>query len=453
MSAINSGASLDVNALVNQLVSAERAPFAQRFDRTEAVARQKISAFGSLSATFDGLKRALDTLKAANTFGGRSAKSNDEDVFTATATTTVGTGSYSVSVESLASAQKLISDGLTEAVDLGAGQLTITAGDKTFTVDLEASTSSPTDIRSAINAAALAAGAKVNATVINADDGQRLVLTATLPGADNAITVTNTSSTPNSALDVLVYDPGTLTNLTEQDAATDASVIVDGVTRSNSSNIISDFVPGLTLNLKKADPGITKTLTVTADNSTARTAVQGLVTAYNAALNALAASTKFDPSTNAASVLTGDSAARGATGQLRSALGNALANSGLDSATLGLNTTLTGTLTFDVAKFDAALAANPADVQAVLAGDDGIAGKLGAVITAFTGTNGVFTNRTQQLNAQLQRVATDRLNTEQRLASVESRLRKQFTALDAMLTQAQNTSSFLAQQLAGLSSG
>lgn len=451
MSAISSGAALDVNALVNQLVAAERAPLAQRFDRVEAVARQKISAFGQLSSAFGSLKSSLDTLKLASTFGGRAAKSSDDLVFTATATTVAGVGNFSVSVESLASAQKLISAGLTQDADLGAGQLSITAGTTTFTVDLTSDNSSPTDIRDAINTAAKTAGATISATVVNADDGQRLVLTSTLPGAVNDITVTNTSSPVNAALDALVYDPGTLTNLTEQNPAADALLIVDGVSRSSSSNTFSDFVPGLTFNLKAADPGVSKTLTVTTDNSAAKSAAQSLVSTFNAALKALADATKFNQATNAASVLTGDSAARNATSQLRIALGDALGNAAITASNLGLSTSVTGTLTLDSAKFDAALNSNPTAVQDALSGDDGIAGKLAAVVTAFTGANGVFTNRTQQLNDQLKRVADDRLNADRRLASLESRLRKQFTALDGLLTQAQSTSSFLAQQLAGLS--
>lgn len=451
MSAINSGASLDVNSLVTQIVTAERTPFTQRFDRVEAVARQKISAFGSLSSAFDGLKRALDTLKASNTFGGRSAKSNDETAFTATATSTVVAGNYSVSVESLASAQKLISEGLPLGANLGAGQLTLTAGNTSFTVNLEANASSPVDIQSAINTAALAAGAKVNATVINSDAGQRLVLTATQPGTGNTIIVRNTSSPSNNALDALVHDPGVLDNLTEQSPGAGARVIVDGVTHTGNSNTVTDFIPGLTLNLKAADPGVSKTLTVTADNSSARSAIQGVVSAYNAALTALNTATKFNSSSKLPSALTNDNTARSASSQLRSSLGEALAASGLPANALGINTNVDGNLVFDSSKFDAALLKDPALVQEALAGENGIAAKVGAIVAAFTGANGIFTNRTDQLNARLERVAEDRQATDRRLAGLEQRLRRQFTALDAMLAQSQSTSNFLAQQLAGLS--
>lgn len=454
MSAISSGAALDVNALVNQLMTAEREPYSLRFNRAEAVAKAKISAFGTLSSGFDGLKRALDTLKASTTFGGRTAKSSDDEVVTATASSSVGTGSYSVEVESLASAHKLISAGLNKTAGLGAGELTITAGSKTFNVAIEAGKDTPAGIRDAINAAAKAAGAKVNATVLNADDGQRLVLTATQAGADKAIKVLNSSSPANSALNALVFDPTGTKALTEQTAASDTRVIIDGVLRSSSSNTISDFIPGLTLNLKKAAPGEVKTLTVTADNSAAKNAVQAMVTAYNTAVTALANATKYDAATNTPSTLTGDASARSAGNQLRSALGVGLANAasaGLTSNVLGLNTTTQGTLVFDAAKFDAALASDPAAVQEALAGENGLAAKLGSIVTAFTGKDGVFTSRTEQLNTQLKSVATQREQSERRLAGIEDRYRKQFTALDVMLAQSQSTSNFLAQQLAGLS--
>ncbi len=452
MSSISSGSALDVNALVSQLITAEAAPLVQRFKRIEDTAKAKISAFGTLSSAFAGLKSALDTLASSATFGGRSAVASDVDAFSATATSAAGLGSYNVEVESLASAHKLASAGLAKGVGLGAGQLTVTVDGKTFAVDIVAGKDTPEGIRDAINAAAASAGAKVNATIVEADDGQRLVLTATQAGTSSAIKVTNTSSPANATLNALVYDPGVLTSLTQQAAATNAKVYVDGVARSGNSNTITDFVPGLTLTLKKAAPGVIKTLTVSADNSAARTAVQGLVSAYNAAVTALGTATKYDAKTNTPSTLTGDSAARGAANQLRGALGAALSaiNVGLPDRNLGLSTKLDGSLTLDSGKFDAALAAEPALVAKVLGGGDGLAGRLGAIITGLTGSNGTITNRTSELNGQLKSVATQRAAAERRLTAVEERYRQQFTALDVLLAQSQSTSNFLAQQLASL---
>lgn len=455
MSAITAGASLDVNALVKQLMDAERAPYSLRFNRAEAVANSKISAFASLSSAFDGLKRALDTLKSANTFGARQARSSAEEVFTATATSAATLGSYSVEVESLAAAHKLVSSGLAANTGLGAGQLTIEVGGKTLTVDIAAGQDKPANLRDAINAAAKAQGAKLAATLVSADDGQRLVLTATQPGSAFAIKVSNTSSPANAALDALVFDPDGAQALTEQTPASDAKVRVDGILKTASGNTISDFVPGLTLTLKKAEPGAIKTLTVSADNSGARSAMQGLVTAYNAAVNALAGATRYNAETKTPSALTGDAAARSAAGQLRGALGAALAaaaEAGLSARDLGISINVDGILSFDSGRFDATLSANPAGVQSALTGSNALADRLGAVVAAFTGKDGVFTSRSEQLRGDLKRVAEQRAAAERRLTALEDRYRKQFTALDALLAQAQSTSNFLAQQLAGLQS-
>lgn len=444
MSAIGSG-TLDVNALVQNLVAAERAPHSLRFNRAEAGAKAKLSAFATLTSAFDKLKTAVDALKASTSFTGRIAKSSDETIFSASADSTVAVGSYAIEVIEIASAHKLTSAARSASTDLGAGQLSFTVGSVSFAASIVADQSTPSEIATAINAAATTAGAKLNVTVVNSDAGQSLVFNGTETGATNSITITNTSSPANAALDVYIN-----ANLTQNTAAQNAQVKVDGLLTTSSSNTVTGAVPGLTLQLIAKAPGSPKTLTVSIDNSAGKSLVQNVVSAYNGAITAVANATKYDAATKTASTLTGDASARGAGNQLRSALGDALkafSDAGLDS---GISTKTDGTLSFDGAKFDTALATNASRFTQLLSGSDGLGARLSAVSAAFVGNDGIFKERTEGLNKLLTGIATDREATERRLAMIEARYRAQFSALDSLLGKLQGTSNFLAQQLANL---
>jgi flagellar hook-associated protein 2 len=58
--------------------------------------------------------------------------------------------------------------------------------------------------------------------------------------------------------------------------------------------------------------------------------------------------------------------------------------------------------------------------------------------------------RNETLNKQIKTLATDKSNVDVRMTAVEKRYRAQFTALDTLLTQMQQTSTYLTQQLAAL---
>ena len=95
----------------------------------------------------------------------------------------------------------------------------------------------------------------------------KLVLTAKNEGTANAITVTATEDSAVPGLSQLVYDPlaSGVTNLTEQNAAQDAKILVDGQMATRSTNSISDVIQGVTLDLKKAETGTVFNVDVSLD--------------------------------------------------------------------------------------------------------------------------------------------------------------------------------------------
>ncbi len=80
----------------------------------------------------------------------------------------------------------------------------------------------------------------------------------------------------------------------------------------------------------------------------------------------------------------------------------------------------------------------------------GYASTLQTVISGFTGTNGTIQSSTNNMNQNIKSIAKQREVLNSRLFDVEARYRAQFTALDRIISNLNNTSSFLTQQLNAL---
>ena len=429
------GSGINVNQLVSQLVAAERAPQEQRIARRETDARADLAAFNQIKTALAGLRTAANALDGTNGVAGRKTTIQAEAGFTATATSTAALGRYSIEVESLATAQKRQSGPVTSSADLGSGTLSFTVGTETFNVTLGA-TNTITELRDAINTAT--GGKGLSATVVNGDAGNVLVLNAAKAGTAGAITINATGS-------IATFTNGLAVTTT----ATNAVVKVDGVTRTSDSNRLTDLISGVTIDLTKAQDNSTFTLDIVADNANVRTAMQTFVGSYNAALTQLRNASAYNAESRTGGPLLGDAAVRGLQQQLRGAIGDAFD----ELSAIGIKSSKDGSLSIDVSKFDAALAANPAAVERLF--DKEATGSLGAVLSArlegaVAPNTGVLDARTKALNDRLKGLLSDRERLDVRISRIEDNYRRQFTALDGLVAQLQSTSSFLTQELARL---
>jgi flagellar hook-associated protein 2 len=278
--------------------------------------------------------------------------------------------------------------------------------------------------------------------VVSGDTGDVLVLSSTKPGTGGALTIS--ASGGDGGLGVLATTGGTITT---QTAAADAKVVIDGITRTHSGNKLSDAISGVTLDLTKAKPGEAFSLEVTADPSPVKASLLTLISSYNTALNALRTQSASGGEGKTAGPLGGDAAPRGITQSLR---GLVSANYG-ELAALGFKTAVDGSLSMDGAAFDKAIAADPGAVTRLF-GSEGALGKpLRSTLTSYIGTGGMLADRTKALDNRIKQLTTQREAFDVRMERVEEVYRRQFTALDAMMSKMQSTSSYLTQQLAQFS--
>ena len=437
------GSGLDVATLVQQLVAADRAPTANRIDAVERKTKAEISAFGTLRNAFDSLRTAIGKLSSGDTVDARKASVQAEAGFTATASAKAAIGTYNVEVLARASAHKLASKAYATAdTAVGTGHLTLVSGETTLEVDIDAAHATLKGVRDAINKAAQGKG--VTATIVSADDGARLVLSATSTGESNAIRIS--ASGGDGGLSALAYAPPAASTMQQLQPASDAKVKIDGFVRSNASDTITDMIEGVTLTLTEAAPGTVKQLTVAADSSVLRSAAKSFVTSWNSAINAMASTTKYDAATKVAAALNGDALVRGIGRDLRGQLGDAVT----DLKALGITIDANGTLKMDDAAFDAGIAKDPAVAKRLFTNEDSLAAGLDKSLDRLLDAGGLLKSRDDDLAKRTKSIADQRAALDERMSQVEARYRAQFVALDELMTRMQSTSSYLAQQLQNL---
>lgn len=443
MQAMGAGSGLDIASLVTQLVAAERAPIEGRITRQAQGVATELSALGTLKGALSGLQSALGPLKNVEQFALRSASSADAKVFEVAATRAAAPGSYAIEVQQLAQSAQIVSKayagGATTA--LGAGTLRLELGDRSFSVTLETGRDSLADLRDAINRASDNPG--ISATLVHGVDGARLVLGSQATGAGKDIQATVTDG---------ALDAG---DFSVQQAAQDAIVLISGVEHHAASNVIEGAIDGVILTLKSVNAGETTRLDVMADRAAVLANVRKFVGAYNSMQGQLTALGKYDATTKIAGPLQGDSLLLGiSNGLTRDATNRVAGLTGqYDSlAAIGITTDVNGQLTLDEAKFDKAFAAEPEGVAALFGGSEGVAARLSKRIeSALSGTSAIAA-RDRQLAETQRRIQTDTERLNQRMASVEQRYIKQFTALDTLLSQLNSTSKYLNQQLESIAS-
>lgn len=441
-----SGSSIDPTTMASQLVAAERAPTDTRYAATATKISSQVSAVATLRSAFANLDSSLTVLQGGTTANARAVSLSASTGFSASAASGAARGSYAVEVISLATAQKLSSTGFAaSSTVVGTGNLSISFGDTTLSVDITDANNTLSNIRDAINTAA--GGTGISASIVTGDDGAHLVLTSLDGGSANKITVA--ASGGDGGLSAFAYDGSGTSGMSQLVAASDAQVKVDGVLRTSSSNTITDLVQGVTLNLKAAAPGTTINMEVTTDTSAQLAAVKDFVTKFNAALYAIASTTNYNATTKVAAALNGDSLVRGTSRQLR----DMLSSNVTDLKALGISIGTDGTLTMVDADFTAGLTKDPAALTRLFgSGSDSMAGKMSTLSGALIDSDGLLSNRSTSLTAQTKKLDAQKEALDTRMAAAEARYKAQFTALDTLMTQLQSTSDFLTQQLASSSS-
>ena len=454
------GSGLQISEIVDAIVGAERAPFESRLNSRQALITTDISAVGALKGALESVAESIEALASTDKYQQRNIGGSD-DFVSLTSTKSAEVGSYSVKVDQIASAHKLVSDAFDSSEAAGEGTMTLSSGSESFDINVS-STATLSDIRDAINDSL--DNTSMTATIITDDIGQHLVLTSKETGLANAITVSvaevtqpgdifGPDNTDKVGLSRLAYEPGA-TNLTQVREAKDAQITIDGtLVITNSTNEFVDAIDGITITAKKlhdVDDDIS-TASVTENNSNIKAGLSGFVSSYNELVDLV---TQLGSSSeNGAGPLAGDSLLRGVMGKIRQEITSSFSSTGNNSLTLnqlGVRSDRYGKLELDVEDLEEQIALNVDGIQNFFVGSDdepGFAASFQTLTEFYTQSGGLIEGRIDSKNDQLSKIDDERLAFSRRIDSLEARLYSQYNAMDLLVSNLNSTSSYLQQQL------
>jgi flagellar hook-associated protein 2 len=472
ISVIGVGSGMDINSLVTQLIAAERQPMTQRLSAQETKIQAQLSGLGRIKSALSAFQDSLGKLTGLDELEAMKVTGANDALFSVTATTAAVPGSHSLQVNQLAQAQKLTTQGVFEGADsaFGSGTLQISFGsyaaDGSFTAnpDRQAQTITidPADntlagVAQAINDA----DAGVTADVVRDGTGYRLVLSSAETGVANAMRITVTDDDGTNAnqtgLSQLAYRPGRQ-NLQQSMAAADASIVLDGMSLTNSSNVFENVLQGLSLDLKAADTSKVTQFSVAPDRVDIGDSVQAFVDAYNKVVSESRSLTAYNAVTQERGALSGDAGIRAVANRLQRAVSDPISSGSAalrSLADLGISTQRDGTLELDRSVLDQAITADPDGVVALFSGTaevEGVADRLDDAVAELLDSGGLFDARTDSLNESLEGISEQRERLALRMDALEEQYRAKFTFMDQIINQLTATGNFLTQQFSSMSS-
>jgi flagellar hook-associated protein 2 len=439
------GSGLDISAIVSSLTANYGAAQTNQLNAQQTSLDAQVSAYGTFTSALDTLQSTLGSLQSASQLAGFDATVADPKIASATTSSDAVAGQYSLQVTNLATAASLTSQPISSASStVGTGTLTIAVGGATTSINIDTTDNTLAGIASAINSAANNPG--VTASIITTSDGARLVLSGTTTGASNAITVTQSGG--DGGLSSLVYDPADgVTNMTQTQAAQDASFSINGFAATSPSNVVSGAITGVTINLLGASAANTPTsLTITPDTSGAQTSINAFVSALNGVLSSIQSLTSYDPTTQTAGVLNGNATLQSFQNQLENILdqvnsGGAGAINSLSD--LGITADANGSFDSNATTLGNALSANLSSVANLLGGTNGIATKLHSLISSYIQPGGLLASINQGLQTSLTNVANQQTQLTAELAIYSATLTSQYNAMDTAIASLKETQTYL----------
>lgn len=185
-----------------------------------------------------------------------------------------------------------------------------------------------------------------------------------------------------------------------------------------------------------------------------RKLANAFISGFNALQSSLAEAMRGGSVLAAAGALSGESAARAVQSEFRRLPSTELATTGTYKtlSAIGIGISQTGALTLDTAKFDAAVAAAPAEVTALLVGTTGLSSALTAMKDRLTTGTGALTSASARYERIGTSIAKDRVRMEDDNARLTDRLTKSFSGMDRRVAQLKAVQSYVEQQVAAWNS-
>ncbi|KQU61545.1 hypothetical protein ASG67_16200 [Sphingomonas sp. Leaf339] len=458
--ALGAGSGVDTKALVASLVEAQYAAKNSQFTAKSDTLTAQISGIAKLKSGISGFDAALKSLVKGGTLATQPTSSNAGVVAVSSlAGGKVAGLSAQLTVQQLAGAQAATTKvPVSATAGFRAGTLSVNIG--SYTTDAGGTTTLSPNKSVAIDvadgatlaqiAAQITAQTGLKTALVKDGDGQRLTIKGAT-GATQAFEIAG-SDTGGSGLSLssLSVDANA-TGTTVGTAAQDAVMLLDGARFTRSSNTVSDLVSGVKLDLMAAST-TPVTLGTSAPSASLSQAASDFVATFNELLGVINEETNIT-----SGVLKSDSAASGMARTMGRLTTTVLATSTTGGpqtlADIGVSTNRDGTLSLNTARLTAAIAKDPASVEALFAdgagaSNGGISAALSAVATTLTSKTSGLDALTTRYTKQQTDLSTAKSKISDAATAMSTRLTQQYATMDARVAAYKSTQTFLTQQIA-----
>ncbi len=435
---------IDFSQILTLIMTQESRPLEALQSRQSAL-QTRSNTFNTLASKVSALQTAASRLSTTADLNAQAATSSNAANVTAEVGTGAQTGRYDVVVNSLARAQ--VTASATTAPD--ADSTVVASGGTLVLNGVTVTLSGAVTLRGLADAINATSNPPARASVIQSGPSSyRLVLSAIETGTANAFTITN-NLTGGTGLSFGDADNDGVSGDSAADnavQASDASLTVNNIAVTSTTNTIANAVPGVTLNLLREAPGTPIAIDVVNDASALKDRLRSFVTQYNDLLKFATDQGKSAANGDTASIGR-DPLLRQLRDQIRSSVVSEYATGGAYTSLSQVGVTLsrTGQMEFNEAAFSAAVANGTADVDRLFAnGGTGVFASIDTGLDRYTQTDGLLKGVTKQLIDQSSRLSDQIASMQERLAVRRAALQKEFIAADQAMTQLKSQSSSLA---------
>jgi flagellar hook-associated protein 2 len=356
---------IDTDRILNGLLQLQKGRI-DRLQLQKQEVQRRQTAFQSVEAGVMSLRSSLSRLarSTSNVFNSKIVSLSAEGRVQATAAAHALPGSYELTVESIARTHQVASQVFASAeVRLAEGTLELGSGSgPRQTLQIDQSNNTLSGLATAINQA----NVNVTASVVQDAQGVRLLLSSSRSGIQQALHLSLEQSDPGPGTQAISFD-------LDQPVQAAADTVVrighgpGALLATSDTTRLMNVLPGINLDVLRADPSTSVTLQVRHDVNSGVSAVEDFVASYNQLTKTIAEHTRFDPQSQSGGLLLGEGAVIEIQRQLQAGLQSAIqgVQSGLNRVTaLGVRFNNDGTLSLNSGRLRDVLEGNVPGLQA-----------------------------------------------------------------------------------------
>ncbi|HEY7353648.1 MAG TPA: flagellar filament capping protein FliD [Terriglobales bacterium] len=349
-----SGNGIDVNSLVSQVLAPENGQL-QLYQQQQSDLQTQASLLNRMNSDLSSLADAVNSLTdVIGPLTAQTVNSSQPSIVTGSAQSTATPGTHEIVVNTLATQGTLYTDALADANtsilpdESTSGDLEIQIGGPTGATHDVTITAGSNDTLATLAGYINTQAWGVTATVLNDASGARLAIYSQSTGSSGALSVAGNTT-------VLTFNGPV--------GGTNAGFTVDGIPFSSDTNTVTGAIPGVTLNLLAAFPGIDAQLSVGPDLTQATQAISNFVSAYNNVISDINQQFTVNPGTNSEGPLASIGSIRSLQSSLLADATYATVTGGFASLrSLGITMNDDGTLSIDSGQLSSVLSNDPSSV-------------------------------------------------------------------------------------------